>query len=95
MSDKSVGPALKLGSTSDQMTGHGFRSTASTLLNESRKWHPDAIERALAHGALDWCVASMIVLNIGMSGLQWRNGGLIIWISCSHPQLRVSAHDAP
>ena len=23
---------------------------ASTLLNESGKWHPDAIERALAHG---------------------------------------------
>ena len=31
------------------MTGHGFRSTASTLLNESGKWNPDAIERALAH----------------------------------------------
>lgn len=34
----------------DQMTAHGFRATASTLLNESGKWHPDAIERALAHG---------------------------------------------
>jgi integrase len=31
------------------MTAHGFRSTASTLLNESRRWSPDAIERALAH----------------------------------------------
>jgi hypothetical protein len=28
----------------------GFRaSTASTLLNESGKWHADAIERQLAH----------------------------------------------
>ena len=27
----------------DQMTAHGFRSTASTLLNESGKWNPDAI----------------------------------------------------
>ncbi len=26
-----------------------FRSTASTLLNESGKWNPDAIERALSH----------------------------------------------
>ena len=26
---------------------------ASTLLNESGKWHPDAIERALAHGDTD------------------------------------------
>ena len=29
-------------------TGHGFRSTASTILNES-KFNPDAIERQLAH----------------------------------------------
>lgn len=31
------------------MTAHGFRSTASWLLNESGRWHPDVIERALAH----------------------------------------------
>jgi integrase len=31
------------------MTAHGFRSTASSLLNESGKWNPDAVERALAH----------------------------------------------
>jgi integrase len=29
------------------MTGHGFRSLASTLLNE-QGWKPDAIERQLA-----------------------------------------------
>ena len=34
----------------DDMPPHGFRSIASTLLNESGLWHPDAIERALAHG---------------------------------------------
>ena len=34
---------------SDEMTAHGFRSTASTLLNESGKWSSDAIERSLAH----------------------------------------------
>lgn len=28
---------------------HGFRSTASTILNESGLWRPDAIERQLAH----------------------------------------------
>ena len=32
----------------EEMTGHGFRSTASTLLNE-QGWHHDAIERQLAH----------------------------------------------
>ncbi len=30
-------------------TTHGFRSTASTVLNESELWRPDAIERQLAH----------------------------------------------
>ena len=30
------------------MTGHGFRSMASTLLNENG-WNRDAIERQLAH----------------------------------------------
>jgi integrase len=35
--------------TKDQTTGHGFPSTASTLLNESGKFLPDAIEQSLAH----------------------------------------------
>ena len=34
------------------MTGHGFRSMASTLLNE-QGWNRDAIERQLAHGERD------------------------------------------
>jgi integrase len=32
-----------------RMTGHGFRSIASTILNESGHFSPDAIERQLAH----------------------------------------------
>lgn len=43
----------RLGYGSDEMTSHGFRAMASTLLNESGLWHPDAIERALAHGERD------------------------------------------
>lgn len=51
MSENSINAALRrLGYASDEMTGHGFRAMASTLLNESGKWNPDAIERALAHG---------------------------------------------
>lgn len=38
-----------MGYGSDEMTSHGFRASASTLLNESGKWSPDAIERQLAH----------------------------------------------
>ena len=30
-------------------TTHGWRASASTILNESGLWHPDAIERQLAH----------------------------------------------
>ncbi|MDD9744598.1 MULTISPECIES: hypothetical protein [Marinovum] len=30
-------------------TVHGFRSTFSTVANESELWSPDAIEKALAH----------------------------------------------
>ena len=43
----------RLGYGHDDMTSHGFRAMASTLLNESGLWHPDAIERALAHGERD------------------------------------------
>lgn len=39
----------RLGYAKDQATAHGFRATASTLLNESGKWNADAIERQLAH----------------------------------------------
>lgn len=49
MSENTVNAALRrLGYGSDDMTGHGFRSMASTLLNE-QGWHRDAIERQLAH----------------------------------------------
>lgn len=54
MSENTLNAALRrLGYTSEEMTAHGFRATASTLLNESGKWNPDAIERALAHGESD------------------------------------------
>ncbi|MCL5272695.1 MAG: tyrosine-type recombinase/integrase [Gammaproteobacteria bacterium] len=43
-----LGALRRLGYTSDEMTGHGFRSMASTLLNE-QGWNRDAIERQLAH----------------------------------------------
>lgn len=53
MSENTVNAALRrLGYASDEMTGHGFRSIASTLLNE-QGWHRDAIERQLAHAERD------------------------------------------
>ena len=51
LSDATINSALRrLGYSKDEMTGHGFRAIATTLLNESGKWSADAIERALAHG---------------------------------------------
>ena len=53
MSDNTIRTALKsLGYDSETMTAHGFRTTASTLLNE-QGWSPDAIERQLAHSPRD------------------------------------------
>lgn len=49
MLDGTIRTALKtLGYESDVMSAHGFRATASTLLNE-QGWSPDAIERQLWH----------------------------------------------
>lgn len=54
MSENTINAGLRrLGYVTDEMTAHGFRAMASTLLNESGKWNPDAIERALAHGDTD------------------------------------------
>ena len=48
-----VGALRRLGYGGNEMSAHGFRTTASSLLNESGKWNPDAIERALSHSDRD------------------------------------------
>jgi integrase len=53
MSENTLNAALRrLGYDKDTMTAHGFRSLASSILNEQH-WHKDAIERQLAHGERD------------------------------------------
>ncbi len=50
MSENTINAALRrLGFAQDEMTAHGFRSAASSILNECNLWNPDAIERQLAH----------------------------------------------
>ncbi len=50
MSENTLNAALRrLGYSSEEMTTHGFRSMASTRLNESGKFSSDVIERQLAH----------------------------------------------
>ncbi len=49
MSDNTINAALRrLGYDKTQMTGHGFRAAASSMLNE-QGWNGDVIERQLAH----------------------------------------------
>lgn len=50
ISENTLNAALRrMGYAKDEVTAHGFRATASTLLNESGQWSPDIIERQLAH----------------------------------------------
>ncbi|MGQ0532573.1 MAG: tyrosine-type recombinase/integrase [Caulobacteraceae bacterium] len=50
MSDNCLNGALRrLGYDNTEMTAHGFRAMACSLLNESGLWHSDAIERQLGH----------------------------------------------
>jgi integrase len=50
ISENTLNAALRrLGYSSEEMCAHGFRSMASTRLNEMGHWNPDAIERQLAH----------------------------------------------
>jgi integrase len=49
MSENTINAALRrLGFSKDEMCAHGFRSAASSLLNESGEWNSDAIERQTA-----------------------------------------------
>ena len=50
LSENTLNAALRrMGYGQDDATSHGFRATASSLLNECGKWPSDVIERALAH----------------------------------------------
>ena len=67
MSENTINAALRrMGYSGSEMTAHGFRAMASTLLNESGKWSADAIERALAHKDTN------AVRGIYHRGTHWR-----------------------
>ena len=56
MSENTINAALRrMGFEKHEMCGHGFRSAASSMLNELGLWNADAIERQLAHVDTD-CV---------------------------------------
>ncbi|MFT4058465.1 MAG: integrase arm-type DNA-binding domain-containing protein [Legionella sp.] len=54
MSDNAILAALRrMGIDKDQASGHGFRATAKTLLDEILGFRPDIIEHQLAHAVRD------------------------------------------
>ena len=54
MSENTLNVALRrMGFSKNEATAHGFRASASSLLNESGLWSPDAIEAELSHVGAD------------------------------------------
>jgi len=50
MSENTLNAAFRgMGYSKEEVTAHGLRATASTMLNESGLWSADAIERGRAH----------------------------------------------
>lgn len=91
MSENTVNAALRrMGFSKDEMTAHGFRATASSLLNESGKWHPDAIERSLAHGE------SNAVRGAYHRGTHWKERvEMAQWWSDHIDELRIGGEVIP
>lgn len=54
ISENTLNGALRrLGYKKEEATSHGFRASASSLLNESGRWNPDAVEAELGHVSAD------------------------------------------
>jgi integrase len=54
MSDNAILAAMRrMGIDEAEMTGHGFRATARTILEEVLGFRPDFIEQQLAHAVRD------------------------------------------
>jgi len=54
MSDNAILTAMRrMGIGEDEMTGHGFRAVARTILDEVLGFRPDIIEHQLAHTVKD------------------------------------------
>lgn len=50
ISENTFNQALRrMGFTREEVTSHGFRTTFSTVANESGLWNPDAIEAYISH----------------------------------------------
>ncbi|PNG27138.1 tyrosine-type recombinase/integrase [Methylocella silvestris] len=90
MSENTINAALRrMGFTKTDMSGHGFRAVASTILNESGKWNADAIEVQLAHVENDtvrrayhradyWSERVAMMTDWANRCDELRNGGIVV-----------------
>jgi integrase len=102
MSENTLNAALRrLGYSKDQMTAHGFRAAASSILNECGLWNPDAIEAQLAHvegNAVRRAYARAEFWDERVRMMQWwadrldelRRGGEVVSFSTDERRVRPS-----
>ena len=91
ISENTMNLALRrMGYSDAEMTSHGFRATASTLLNESGKWSSDAIERQLAH------IDKNAVRRAYARGLFWdERVKMMSWWADHLDKLRAARREVP
>jgi integrase len=92
MSENAITAAIRyMGYARGQMTAHGFRTMASTLLNE-QGWSADAIERQLAHAKRDEIRGAYNRAEY----LEERRRRMQAWADCldklTHPAEVISLH---
>ncbi len=87
ISENTLNLALRrIGFSQEEMTSHGFRASASTLLNELGKWSVDAIERQLGH------IENNDVRRAYARGLHWEERvKMMTWWANYLEQLRKGA----
>jgi integrase len=84
MSENTLNAALRrLGFSKDEMTAHGFRSMASSLLNESGKWHLTLSSAPLPMATATGCAAPITAQPTGMSASKWPSGGVTTSTCCA------------
>ena len=91
MSENTVNAALRaMGFSADEVTGHGFRATARTMLHERLGFSPDVIDAQLAHSVRD----SLGRAYNRTEFVQQRRDMLQVWAYFLE-QLRVGLEGAP
>jgi len=89
LSENTINQAFRrMGYGVGEVTPHGLRTTASTLLNESGRWSADAIERSLAHAD-----ANSIRGTYNRGGYWTERVAMHQWWSDYLDELRASAKD--